>query len=218
MKPEQIDFWKPYIELIGEDNFTLIKGKNGMGDFVHSKFYCGMDSSNIGLAGKANLDVAILRYNLYQEILSNGRLTADDIETIFLSYVDKAYFDTELVYLLTQHGAELTLDEYWELVIDCWCRQEFTTKGGRGDNWKIIFNHREKPCYLVEELPETFIAYRAGEASGFSWTLDKEVADFFHQRFEEEFGDIPMLTRTFSRNDVVFYTNIRNEKEVVIIT
>jgi hypothetical protein len=218
MTPEQNNFWKPYIELIGEENFTIIKGKNATGDFVHSKFYCGMDSSKLGLTGKGNLDVAILRYYLYQEILSNGKLTADDIETIFLSYVDKAYFDTELVYLLTQHGAELSLDEYWELVIDCWCRQEFTTKGGRGDNWKIIFNHREKPIYLTKDLPDTFIAYRAGKETGFSWTLDKDIADFFHQRFEEEFGDIPMLKRTFSRSDVVFYTNIRNEEEVVILS
>jgi len=32
-----------------------------------------------------------------------------------------------------------------------------------------------------------------------------------------QFGNIPFLEKTFKRDDVIFYTNIRNEKEVVIL-
>jgi len=218
MNQEQINFWKPYIDLIGEENFTLIRGHEGVMDFVQSKHYCGMDTSSFGVHGESNRNVAINRYKSYQELLSKGSLSADDIEKIFLSYVDKAYFDTELVFLVTKHCSNLTLDEYWNLVIDIWCRQEFTTGGDRGENWKVIFNHRQRPEYLTKDLPEEFTAYRAGEETGFSWTLDKKIADKFFNRFNNQFGDIPMLKRNFTKNDAVFYTNRRNEKEVVIIS
>ncbi|OZB31651.1 MAG: hypothetical protein B7X47_09020 [Ferrovum sp. 34-44-207] len=218
MNPEQKEFWKPYIDLIGVENFTLIKGQDGMIDLVQSKHYCGMDTSSLGKHGEANRTVAINRYHLYQETLSKGTLSADDIDTIFLSYIDKAYFDTELIFLLTKRCSSLSLDEYWDLVVSLWCRQEFTTGGSRGENWKIIFNHRERPDYLTKDLPDTFTAYRAGEESGYSWTLDKKVADWFHNRFKEDFGDIPLLKRNFKKSDAVFYTNSRNEKEVVIIS
>ena len=218
MTSEQASFWKPYIDLIGPENFSIIKSDDGSVDIVHSKHYCGFDTSGFGPYGEQNRNVAIARFNGYQEILSKDRLTADDIDRIFRSYVEKAYFDTELVFLLTEHGAELSLDEHWELVIECWCRQEFTTEGGRGDNWRKILNHREKPSYLTDQLPDRFIAYRAGEETGFSWTLEKKVADRFHKRFEKQFGDIPMLKREFTKSDVVFYTNRRNEQEVVILS
>ena len=218
MSPEQSAFWKPYTDLIGLENFQISEPRGSMPGIVRSKHYCGMDASALGKNGEGVREVAINRYLGYQEILAQDKLTADDIDTIFLSYVEKAFFDTELVQILTRHGNNLSLDEYWELVIDCWCRQEFTTDGNRGENWKIIFNHREKPSDLTSELPEKFIAYRAGDESGFSWTLDKKIAQWFHKRFESEFGDIPFLTREFKKSDAVFYTNRRNEKEVVVIS
>ena len=217
MTPEQAAFWKPYTDLIGIENFECIKGTGGFFDIIKSKHYCGMDTSGFGPPGEHNRNVAIHRYNSYQEMLAKEKLNASDIETIFTSFIEKPYFDTELVFLLTEHEKNLSLDEYWELVVDYWCLQEFTTEGGRGDNWRKIFSHRERPSYLTEGLNDSFIAYRAGEETGFSWTLDKKVAEWFHQRFVSNFGDIPLLQRTFQKEEAVFYTNRRNEQEVVIV-
>lgn len=218
MSPEQSAFWKPYTDLIGLEDFQISKPRGGMPGIVRSKHYCGIDASALGANGKGVREVAINKYLGYQEILSQDKLTADDINLIFLSYVEKYFLDKELVQILTKRGTNLSLDEHWELVIDCWCLQEFTTNGGRGENWRIIFNHREKPLHLTSELPDNFMAYRAGNESGFSWTLDKKIAQWFHKRFKSEFGDIPFLTREFKKTDAVFYTNIRNEKEVVILS
>jgi hypothetical protein len=214
---EQLQFWRPYIELIGEDNFVIKKASRGPMDFVHSKHYVGFDVSSLGQSGEPNRTVAIHRENEYRQLLSKPALTADDIDTIFTGLVEKAYFDSELVFILTEHNSQLSDEEYWNVVIDCWCRQEFTTAGGRGDNWRTIFDHRLRPESLIADLPDTFVAYRAGEEDGFSWTLDESVADWFRQRFEEQFDDVPMHKRTFERTDAVFYTNRRKEQEVVIL-
>lgn len=214
---DQYKFWKPYIDLIGDQNFTIETGRHGLMDIVVSKHYVGLDASKLGKNGEPNRTVAIHRANEYQQLLKKKSLTADDIDAIFTGLVEKAYFDTELVFLLTEHNTQLSDEEYWNLVIDCWCRQEFTTEGGRGDNWRAIFNHRARPTILTAELPESFTAYRAGEETGFSWTLDESVADWFRQRFEDQFGDVPMHKRIFNRSDAVFYTNRRNENEVVIL-
>ena len=214
---KQLEFWKPYIDLIGYENFTIKRGRHMQMDFVRSKHYVGLDASTLGKSGEAHRTVAIHRANEYQQLLQRNSLSADDIEFIFVALVDKAYFDTELVFLLTEHNSQLSDEEYWNLVIDIWCRQEFNTAGGRGDNWRAIFNHRARPMNLTADLPESFTAYRAGEETGFSWTLDETVADWFRQRFEEQFGDVPMHKRSFNRSDAIFYTNSRNEQEVVIL-
>jgi hypothetical protein len=33
----------------------------------------------------------------------------------------------------------------------------------------------------------------------------------------QQFGKIPFLEKEFNKKDVIFYTNARNEKEVVIV-
>ena len=214
MNDKQLKFWGPYIKAIGFDNFFT----NGM--FIQSKHYCGMDISQAEGAeqfGASQLEAMIRKHTMYQDLLKKPSLNNDDLSEIFSWLVEKAFFDNELVTLITNHKLEITDEEYWDLVKGIWSRQEFNTDGNRKKNWKKIFSHRPKLPSLTEELPDRFTAYRAGKADGFSWTLDKKTAEWFHNRFKSQFGNIPFLTKPFTKEDAVFYTNDRNEKEVVII-
>jgi len=214
MNDKQIKFWTPYITAIGVENFY------SKGMFIQSKHYCGMDISQAKGAeqfGASQLEVMIRKHNMYQDLLKKSSLSNDDLSEIFSWLIEKAFFDNELVYLIKNHKLDITDDEYWELVKDIWCRQELNTNGSRKSNWRKIFDHRPKLASLTKELPDKFTAYRAGEADGFSWTLNIETAEWFHNRFKSQFGNIPFLTKEFIKDDAIFYTNDRGEQEVVIL-
>lgn len=214
MNERQRKFWGPYIMALGFENFYT----NGM--FIQSKHYCGMDISLAEGAeefGASQLEAIIKKHTIYKELLSKPALNNEDLEQIFTWLVEKPFFDEELVHLIKNFKLDVTDDEYWELVKSIWCRQELNSDGNRKKNWKKIFSHRPKIPSLTDGLPDRFTAYRAGKADGFSWSLDKKTADWFHNRFKSQFGNIPFLTKTFTKDDVVFYTNDRNEQEVVII-
>jgi hypothetical protein len=214
MNDKQRKFWGPYIAALGFENFYT----NGM--FIQSKHYCGMDISQAKGAeefGASQLEGILRKHTIYQDLLKKPSLGNEDLSEIFTWLVEKPFFDEELVRLFTNYKLDLTDEEYWELVKDIWCRQELNSDGNRKKNWKLIFNHRPRLPSLTEELPDTFTAYRAGKTDGFSWSLDKKTAEWFHNRFKSKFGNIPFLTNKFTKEDVVFYTNDRNEQEVVVI-
>jgi hypothetical protein len=214
MNKAQRQFWGPYIELIGENNIRI----EGM--MVKSKFYCGMDISQSQDAEKYGVgtrNIVINRYNEYQEIVGREVLKLKALQEIFMSYVQAPFYDTELVNLINNYKLDMDDTEYWSLVKSVWTRQELNTAGDRKQNWKQIFSYRPAVDSLKQELQESFTAYRAGEADGFSWTLKEEIAKWFQQRFAQEFGTIPLIKKKFAKKDALFYTNDRGEEEVVII-
>lgn len=207
-------FWGPYIAAIGSKNFYT----NGM--FIQSKHYCGMDISLAEGAeqfASSQLQAIMRRHDLYKEVIAKGTLKEEDLSFIFMSLVEKSFFDDELVYLIDNHKLDVTDEEYWEIIKSVWSRQELNTDGNRKKTWRKVFSFRPPVQSLTNDLPDQFTAYRAGKEDGFSWTLSKEVAEWFQQRFKAQFGKVPFLERTFKRSDVVFYTNDRNEQEVVIL-
>jgi len=213
MNAKQRAFWGPYISKIGAKNFF----SNGM--IIQSKHYCGMDISQAEGAEQFathQRDMIIRRHDEYKALISKEILSLDDLETVFM-LVEKQFYDEEFVQLINNDKLGVSDEEYWDIVQQIWVRQEFNSGGNRKRNWKRIFKHRPKLASLSAELPDEFRAYRAGKEDGFSWTLDRSKAEWFHNRFKMQFGNIPFLEKTFKRDDVIFYTNIRNEKEVVIL-
>ena len=212
MNKKQANFWAPYITLIGDKNFQI------NGELVKSKFYTGIDASQAA-GDEYTVNSCIWKYNEYNQILEKTVILESDLNKIFGYIVDKNYFDEELIYLHSNYQVQQTIKEHWDLIISCWRRQEFNTSSKkRKDNWKKIFALRETIPSLTDQLPDTFTAYRAGNPDGFSWTLNKEQAIWFHNRFKNQFGNIPFLQNTFDKKDVVFYTDGRREQEVVILT
>ena len=212
MNKKQATFWKPYTDLIGVENFHID------GIMVTSKFYSGIDDNIAISGGEATVDLCIRKYEEYHNILKNTVLTHENLDRIFLSIVSKVFFDEELVYLHSNYQIEQTIEEHWDLIMSCWRRQELNSSTkSRIENWKKIFSLRNSIPDLTNQLPNTFTAYRAGNPNGFSWTLDKDVALWFHQRLSKQFGYIPLLQKEFNKKDVIFYTNERTEQEVVIV-
>jgi hypothetical protein len=74
---------------------------------------------------------------------------------------------------------------------------------------------------VIDALPKCFCIYR-GCAEGFemgrSWTLSRKVAEFFATRFWIEGTTLPsiIMSRVVSKRDVLFYTNVNGEQEIVL--
>lgn len=208
------EFWAPYIALVGPENFIV----DDM--IIKSPHYCGMDFRR-ALHGEKyaqpQLEQLMEKYRVYHEILGKSTLSFDDVKLVFYGLIAEPFFDTELVKLIDMGNCEINDEEWWDLVVSLWVMQEFNSDGDRKQNWTKILTHRDKIESLTAELPDKFIAYRAGSEDGLSWTLDEGTARWFHNRFIAQFGRIPFLKKQFTPNDVMFYTNRRNEQEVVVI-
>lgn len=214
MNAKQRKFWGPYVAAIGSENFVIL------GMMIKSKFYCGPDMTLAEGAeqfAQGQLENILKRVEIYKELMAQPTLDSADLELIFTSLVQKPFYDVEMAQIIDKQNLDISDEDYWELVMSIWRMQELNTDGNRKKNWKAIFTHRPTIPSLTADLPSTFTAYRAGKEDGYSWTLDKDIALWFQQRFKAQFGKIPFLERTFQKEDAVFYTNARNEQEVVIL-
>lgn len=70
-----------------------------------------------------------------------------------------------------------------------------------------------------KSLPQTLTVYRGGSSGGYSWTLSKEKAQWFSRRNvrnnKQHKGELWQLD--IDKSEIAWYTNGRNEKEVIII-
>lgn len=69
-----------------------------------------------------------------------------------------------------------------------------------------------------QTLPESIQVYRgclARNKSGLSWTQDRDKAQWFAKRLTRSSDQPLLLTGDVSKDDVLFYTNARNEAEII---
>lgn len=95
------------------------------------------------------------------------------------------------------------------------------------DNWRKtlrIFKRlvREQEDKFTEELWENyknniFTIYRGGTPDGFSWSLSKDIAVWFALRFKAKGWNSDVYAMDIKRGDVLWYTDEREEQEVVLI-
>jgi hypothetical protein len=70
---------------------------------------------------------------------------------------------------------------------------------------------------LTKPLPKgKFTIYRGGHPDGDSWTLDQQKAEWFANRFPWSGGKV--YEKTVTSDQVLFYTDERDEKEVLLKT
>lgn len=90
-----------------------------------------------------------------------------------------------------------------------------TLKMLRKCNQKYLMGQENYEVY--ENLPDTFVVYRGlqenAQEDGLSWTLSKDVAEWFASRFEND-GEI--IEKVIHKSEVIAYFNDRDEEEIVL--
>ena len=90
-----------------------------------------------------------------------------------------------------------------------------TLKMLRNCNKKYLMGQENYEAY--ENLPDTFVVYRGlqenAQEDGLSWSLSKNVAEWFAGRFEND-GEI--IEKIVHKTEVIAYFNDRDEKEIVL--
>ena len=120
----------------------------------------------------------------------------------------------------------LSRKERSEIMHEVWVSVENINNNVNVSQMEILKMLRKcNPKYLMgqenyevyENLPDTFTVYRGlqenAQEDGLSWTLSKEVAEWFASRFEND-GEI--IEKTVHKTEVIAYFNDRDEEEVVL--
>lgn len=82
-------------------------------------------------------------------------------------------------------------------------------------NSKYLMGQENYEVY--EKLPDTFTVYRGlqenAQEDGLSWTLSKDVAEWFANRFDNE-GEV--IEKVIHKSEVIAYFSDRDEEEIVL--
>ena len=125
---------------------------------------------------------------------------------------------------------DISTRELADLVLECWIDSENIHQNA--EEWADLLARIPHEYFLAAlgaddketfaKLPEEIEIYRGAKKGlneeGLSWTLDREKAEWFANRFEREDEEGIVLTRTVKKKDIAFYTNRRGEDEVVVAT
>lgn len=120
----------------------------------------------------------------------------------------------------------LTKKERSEIMHEVWISVENINNNVNVSQMEILKMLRKcNPKYLMgqenygvyENLPDTFTVNRGlqenAQEDGLSWTLSKDVAEWFASRFEND-GEI--IEKIVHKTEVIAYFNDRDEEEIVL--
>jgi len=134
------------------------------------------------------------------------------------------------IYVLHDFATEMSDQDFWNALGSIWTDSENIWQNE--EEWRDLWQV-ERPGrldYVMDDddklvfsnLPETITVYRGciqGEnEDGMSWTTDFQIAEFFAKRFAEiREGDPIILCGEVSKDDVLAYSQGRNEFEVIVL-
>lgn len=120
---------------------------------------------------------------------------------------------------ILKHSPEGTLEE---LIMEVWvdCENPHVNLSA----WKTIFSEfpidktklmSEDDLKAYNNLAGEFVIYRGATSKrGISWTLSKDIAEWFAKRFNRN-GKV--FERIVSKDDIICYSNIRSEHEIIYL-
>ncbi len=129
-----------------------------------------------------------------------------------------------------RYACQLPVDEYWRGLGDTWqdCERQDIAHWYWGFYWtRLHRNHEERWQYVMTDgeraqvngLPARVTVYRGvnpfNKASGLSWTLDRDVAHWFANRFSV-IGPGYVIRGTVLRHRILALFDRRKESEVVV--
>tara|TARA_R100001463_G_scaffold126902_1_gene184806 strand:- start:2067 stop:2690 length:624 start_codon:yes stop_codon:yes gene_type:complete len=179
---------------------------------IHHKYFVGIWSDNDFVIDHAN-NV----YNHKKEAIDEA-IKEKNINS-YLWLHERAYRVESIINALNDWWKP-SKKEYWELISFLWTDTENVYENK--DYWEqLLFlefsdSHlmmNEEDTKFFNELPSTITIYRGGvDDKGYSWTLDKEKAEWFANRFN---FDYEVFEKTINKSDVFAYLNDRNESEII---
>lgn len=120
---------------------------------------------------------------------------------------------------------ELTDENYWKLLSSIWTDTENSYQDL--GTWKNLFKSKrgqrhnlmtEDELNTMESLDDTVTIFRGCvknlNEDGLSWTLDKERAEWFANRFDQE-GIV--IEKAIGKEKIVAYFSGREEEEIIIV-
>lgn len=122
----------------------------------------------------------------------------------------------------TEH-CNLSKEKYWEVVRWLWTDTENVYE--HFVPWMaLILDHDAKDIRLMmdkedretfDHLPDEFYVYRGGEHEHMSWTLSKQKAEWFRDRYEG-LRDCKLFEKSIKKDEVLAYINARDEAEIIL--
>ena len=135
-----------------------------------------------------------------------------------IAITDKNYSPMLLWDVMNKKDLFLTHTEIWQLIIQVWTNTENNNWGLNKEFWgNMLTRFPQEDDKFREGLDEEFICYRGGYEGGFSYTLDKEKAIWFRDRWGIQNPEHKLFERKTNKQEVLFYTDNREEKEVVLL-
>jgi hypothetical protein len=143
--------------------------------------------------------------------------TVENMEKLFFS-IERSHYVTYLI----DHFSFI-IDNCPELIGEIWIDSEFTYQNlfFWKDVFKIIRDRNicimdSEDMRVFQTLPNMVKIYRGSlYDKGFSWTLSKERAEWFRDRFDEK--DSKVFEKTIQKKDIIAYFNGREEQEIIFL-
>lgn len=117
----------------------------------------------------------------------------------------------------------LSKEKYWEVVRWLWTDTENIYEHFVA--WMaLILDHDTKDIRLMmdkedretfDSLPDEFTVYRGSDYEHMSWTLSKEKAEWFRDRYEG-LRDCKLFEKRIKKDEVLAYINARGEEEIIL--
>ena len=193
---------------------------------IHHKYFVGIWSDNDFVIDHAN-NV----YNHKKEAIDEA-IKEKNINS-YLWLHERAYRVESIINALNDWWKP-SKKEYWELISFLWTDTENVYENK--DYWEQLLFLEFSDSHLMmdkedtkffNELPNTITIYRGGiDDKGYSWTLDKDKAEWFANRWvmNGNLGDESNVTnrhetnvfeKTIKKSDAIAYLSDRNESEII---
>jgi len=146
----------------------------------------------------------------------DGYVAADRWDIIIDVLVEKPH----RLDALLQHGHKIRSNKlFWEAVASVWTSMEYFHD--QLEAWDEVFaTVRTGRLSMMDEDEQAKLAamddeievFRGGDDTGYSWTVNKTIAQWFAARFG---AGHDIHTRTIPKSEVIAYLDQRNEEEII---
>jgi hypothetical protein len=165
------------------------------------------------------------RYQAKKDAIQKAIDEKDFISYIFLH--ERPYRINAFVFFTDTY--KVRDKDYWEMLRDIWVDSENIWQN-KNLFKKLLSSKRKSSEYFMnaseniffDKLPEEFTIYRGyhenKNKNGFSYTLDKDKAEWFSLRFSDANRYVPNIKEiVVKKKDVFAYIDSRDEKEIIYL-